>query len=66
MLFRSVSFFFYFKMVRALWMPMESETESAVEIERSRGWNAIFVLGFCVVAVVFLGLLMRLPGTPLR
>jgi len=61
-----LSFFFYFKMVRALWMPMESETESAVEIERSRGWNAIFVLGFCVVAVVFLGLLMRLPGTPLR
>ena len=59
-----ISFFFYFKLVRSIWL--SPEEESSEEVPRQLGWNAIFVLSLCAVAIVGLGLLMRLPGTPLR
>ncbi len=59
-----ISFFFYFKLVRSMWLTPEVEVSEA--IPRQLSWNAIFVLSLCAAAIVFLGLLMRLPGTPLR
>ncbi len=65
-----VSFYFYFKLVRALWFghPAEEDaSESATAtLPRHRGWNSLFVLTLCAVAVLGLGLLMRLPGIPLH
>ena len=62
-----VSFFFYFKLVRALWFKADDGSSVATEpSSRSLGWNSLFVLTLCVVAIIGLGLLMRLPGTPLR
>ncbi len=61
-----VSFYYYFKLVRAMWMPSESTSVESEEVERQAGWNAIFVMAFCVAAVVFLGIAMRLPGLPVR
>jgi NADH:ubiquinone oxidoreductase subunit 2 (subunit N) len=58
-----VSFFFYFKLVRALWLPDGFPPES--DIRRYPTWNSRFVLVLSVAAVLALGLLMRLPGTPL-
>jgi NADH-quinone oxidoreductase subunit N len=58
-----VSFFFYFKLVRALWLPNGFPQES--DIRRYPTWNSRFVLVLSVAAVLALGLLMRLPGTPL-
>jgi NADH:ubiquinone oxidoreductase subunit 2 (subunit N) len=55
-----VSFFFYFRMVRALWLssaPADSRQEPL-----AGDFNAAFVCGFCALAVVVLGVLMRLPG----
>jgi NADH-quinone oxidoreductase subunit N len=62
-----VSFFFYFKLVRALWFggSPERETPESATLPRHLGWNSVFVLSLCAVAIVGLGLLMRLPGIPL-
>ncbi len=61
-----ISFFFYFKMIRALWLPAESGAVAPGESPRELNLNSQFVLGFCVVGVIGFGLLMRLPGFPWR
>lgn len=55
-----VSFFFYFKIVRSLWMPTGGV--EAPEMKREIRLNYLFVLIFTAVAIVGLGVIMRLPG----
>jgi NADH-quinone oxidoreductase subunit N len=55
-----VSFFFYFKIVRSLWLTREGE--EAPELKRELRLNYVLVLGFTALAILGLGVLMRLPG----
>jgi NADH-quinone oxidoreductase subunit N len=63
-----VSFVFYFRIVRALWLLPAPEggsgSSGAFEAPRAPGFNALFVTGFCVFLVLLLGVLMRMPGMP--
>ena len=58
-----VSFYFYFQMVRAMWL--QSPTAEASE-RRAGGtdirWNYAFVLILSVVIILSLGMFVRLPG----
>jgi len=58
-----VSFVFYFRMVRALWLAPDAGAEAAGADERAvPGREAAFVAIVCALLVVVLGVLMRLPG----
>jgi NADH-quinone oxidoreductase subunit N len=63
-----VSFYFYFQMVRAMWiqtpdnLPTGAGKSSLVTIKGSLRWNYIFVLALSVVIIVSLGMFIRLPG----
>ncbi len=59
-----ISFFFYFKIVRALWLPAEDGVSISPDLPRSPSLNFRFVLAFCAAAILALGILMRLPGLP--
>ncbi len=63
-MFGLISFFFYFKIVRALWLPHD-EMVPKLHQRRDPEWNPLIILGFCSLAILFLGILMRLPGTPI-
>ncbi len=61
-----VSFVFYFRIVRALWV---RDTLSGAELEaasqlRAAGFYAPIVLAACVFLVLLMGVLMRSPGMP--
>jgi len=56
-----ISFFYYFRIVRALWMKAESGQDAPV-ITRELGWGSRFVLLLCALAIIALGLVMRVPG----
>jgi NADH-quinone oxidoreductase subunit N len=61
-----VSFVFYFRIVRALWLPSSTldaqDADIAAALPRAPGFNALFVTGFCAFLVLLLGVLMRFPG----
>ena len=60
-----VSFFFYFKMIRALWLESETATDSLSAPEpRALGFNALLVVGFVAVAILVMGITMYMPGIP--
>jgi NADH-quinone oxidoreductase subunit N len=65
-----VSFVFYFRIIRALWLPYEkgskdmSSGEASAVAPRAPGFSAAFVTGLCVFLVLLLGVLMRLPFMP--
>jgi NADH-quinone oxidoreductase subunit N len=60
-----VSFVFYFRIIRALWLsPAPDLPESASPEPRAPGFNPLFVAGLCALLVLLLGVLMRLPGMP--
>jgi NADH-quinone oxidoreductase subunit N len=60
-----VSFFFYFKIVRALWLQPEAATDSLSAPEpRAMGFNALFVAAIVAVAILALGIVMHMPGIP--
>lgn len=64
-----VSFVFYFRLVRALWLPARAGADGAVVSDASvasRGsdFNAVFVTGLCALLVIVIGVLMRVPGLP--
>ncbi|MEO6095320.1 MAG: NADH-quinone oxidoreductase subunit N [Fibrobacteria bacterium] len=58
-----ISFYFYFQMVRAMWL--QSPTAEAAE-RRAKGtdlrWNYAFVLILSVIVILSLGMFVRLPG----
>ena len=56
-----VSFAFYFRMVRALWMTSSADT-AAAEDRGAYGLEAAFVAIACALLVLVLGVMMRLPG----
>ncbi|MDB5103214.1 MAG: nuoN [Fibrobacteres bacterium] len=58
-----VSFYFYFQIIRAMWL----QSASAEAAERRAGgtdlrWNYAFVLILSVVVILSLGMFVRLPG----
>lgn len=56
-----VSVYFYFQIVRALWLqqpPPDSASGTAVELR----WNYVAVLALSVLVILALGIGMRLPG----
>jgi proton-translocating NADH-quinone oxidoreductase chain N len=56
-----VSFYYYFQIVRALWLQAPS-AETARQPARGRArWNYVFVLALSVVVIISLGMFMRLP-----
>ena len=58
-----VSFYFYFQIVRALWLqqpPPDSAGMTGAKIELR--WNYIFVLTLSVLVILSLGMFMKLPG----
>lgn len=57
-----VSFVFYFRLVRALWLP--AETGTTAPASRTGDFNAVFVTGACTLLVIVIGVLMRVPGLP--
>jgi len=59
-----VSFVFYFRMVKALWLPASAEAaaEQSAEDERGTDVNAAFVALACALLVLVFGVLMRVPG----
>jgi NADH-quinone oxidoreductase subunit N len=60
-----VSFFFYFKIVRALWLKPEPATDSLSAPEpRALGFNALFVVTLVAVAILVMGIVMHMPGMP--
>jgi NADH-quinone oxidoreductase subunit N len=60
-----VSFFFYFKMIRALWLEPATATDSLTAPEpRALGFNSLLVVGFVTVAILAMGILMYMPGIP--
>jgi NADH-quinone oxidoreductase subunit N len=61
-IFSLVSFYFYFKMVRALWLqpaPADASTEP-----RALDFGALLVTGFVALAILAMGVLMYMPGMP--
>jgi NADH-quinone oxidoreductase subunit N len=60
-----VSFFFYFKIVRALWLKPAPVTDSLSAPEpRALGFNALLVAAFVALAVLAMGIVMYMPGLP--
>lgn len=67
-----VSFVFYFRLVRALWMPAPApagegaarDTTGTDYAPRGTDFNAVFVTGVCTLLVIVIGILMRVPGLP--
>jgi len=57
-----VSFFYYFRIVRALWMKPESSVEKELSVARNPQMLTVFALMLCVAAIVALGLTMKVPG----
>ncbi len=64
-----VSFYFYFKIVRAMWIqkPLETTLQTQVQnqLQKTAGemrWNYIFVLAISIVVILSLGMFIRLPG----
>lgn len=56
-----VSFYFYFQIVRALWLqqpPPDSAPAAQVELR----WNYLAVLTLSVIVILGLGIFMRMPG----
>lgn len=56
-----VSFYFYFQIVRALWLqqpPPDSAPAAKVEMR----WNYVAVLTLSVIVILGLGIFMRMPG----
>jgi NADH-quinone oxidoreductase subunit N len=56
-----VSFYFYFQIVRALWI-QQPPADSAVAGRVDLRWNYVAVLALSVVVILSLGLFMRFPG----
>jgi len=54
-----VSFYFYFQIIRAMWLQSPS-LESADR--KGARWPAVFVLTLSVVVILSLGMFLRLPG----
>jgi len=60
-----VSFFFYFKIVRALWLQPEPATDSLSAPEpRALGFNALFVAAIVAIALLVMGIVMHMPTMP--
>jgi NADH-quinone oxidoreductase subunit N len=57
-----ISFYYYFKIVRALWMKPESSLDQELTVERDWKLSTVFALVLCVAAVLALGLTMKVPG----
>ncbi|MBW8888400.1 MAG: NADH-quinone oxidoreductase subunit N [Fibrobacteres bacterium] len=56
-----VSFYFYFQIIRAMWL----QPPSLESMDRKGGgarWPAVFVLTLSVVVILSLGMFLRLPG----
>ncbi len=57
-----ISFYYYFKIVRAIWMKPESSLDQELAVQRDWKLSTGFALALCVVAVLALGLTMKVPG----
>lgn len=58
-----ISFYFYFQIIRAMWLQSPSaENAHGRAAGTDLRWNYAFVLILSVVAIVFLGMFIRLPG----
>lgn len=57
-----ISFYYYFKIVRAMWMKPENSAEQEITAPRNWRFSTAFGLVLCVVAVLALGLTMKVPG----
>jgi len=60
-----ISFYFYFQIVRAMWIQQPGESKPSAALERKPGdlrWNYVFVLALSVVIILSLGMFIRLPG----
>jgi NADH-quinone oxidoreductase subunit N len=57
-----ISFYYYFKIVRAMWMKPENSAEQEIQEGRDWRWSTVFGLILCVAAVLALGLTMKVPG----
>jgi NADH:ubiquinone oxidoreductase subunit 2 (subunit N) len=60
---RLVSFYFYFQIIRAMWL-QPAAPESAERRLAGPGlrWNYAFVLVLSVLVILSLGMFLRLPG----
>jgi NADH-quinone oxidoreductase subunit N len=56
-----VSFVFYFRIVRALWLPSQTAPQASAH-SRGTDFNAVFVTVLCALLVLLIGVLMRVPG----
>lgn len=56
-----VSFYFYFQIVRALWL-QQPPADSAVAGRLELRWNYLAVLALSVIVILSLGVFMRFPG----
>ncbi len=58
-----ISFYFYFQIVRAMWIEKpESRGSKASPLVPELRWNYVFVLAMSVVVIISLGMFLRLPG----
>ncbi|HLP40453.1 MAG TPA: NADH-quinone oxidoreductase subunit N [Fibrobacteria bacterium] len=58
-----VSFYFYFQIMRALWLQQPApDSAAALGAKAELRWNYIFVLALSVGVVLALGMFMKLPG----
>ncbi len=57
-----ISFYYYFRIVRALWMKPESGVETETLVKRNPQMLTVFALLLCGAAVLALGLTMKMPG----
>ena len=58
-----VSFYFYFQIIRAMWLqPVRPEVPGRRADAPGLRWNYAFVLVLSVVAILSLGMFLRLPG----
>ncbi len=56
-----VSFYFYFQIIRAMWLQPPNLDSADRKGARAR-WPAVFVLTLSVVVILSLGMFLRLPG----
>jgi NADH-quinone oxidoreductase subunit N len=57
-----VSFYFYFQLVRAMWLQSADSKSGAGTVVRDVRWNYAFVLILSVFVILSLGMFARLPG----